>query len=77
MQRTYAIVWQQCTQNMRADMQSLPTFERVEEEADLIGVLKGIKRLVFNFEATKRLPDALVCAMNQFYKFKQSKMNQS
>ena len=73
MQRTYAIVWQQCTQNMRANMQLLPTFERVEEEADLIGLLEGIKSLVFNFEATKSLPGTLVCAMNQFYKFKQSK----
>ena len=59
---------------MRANMQSLPKFEKVEEEVDLIGLLEGIKSLVFNFEATESLPDALVCLMKQFYKFTQSKM---
>ena len=62
LERTYGIVWKQCTQNMKANLKALPTFEKMEGTSDLIALIEGIKSLVFNFEATKSLPDALVCA---------------
>ena len=58
---------------MRANLKALPTFEKTEAASDLIKLLEGIKSLVFNFEATKSLPDALVCALRNFYRYQQPK----
>ena len=63
MEHTYGIMWKQCTQNMKANLKVLLTFEKTEVALDLIQLLEGIKSLVFNFEATKSLLDALVYAL--------------
>ena len=39
----------------------------------MIQLLKGIKSLVFNFEVTKSLMGAPVCALRNFYKYQQPK----
>ena len=60
----------QCTPNMHANLEALGTFIEMEATADLLELLKGVKSLVFNFEQTKSLPDALVGATDNLYKFR-------
>ena len=58
---------------MQANLQALDTWAQTEADADLLELLKAIKGLVFNFEISKSLPDALACAMKTFYRFTQTK----
>ena len=67
MQSAYGLVYSQCTPNLQANLQGLKEFVTFEAHADLLALLKGIKSLVFNFESTKSLPDALVLGMKNFY----------
>ena len=68
LQRAYGLILGQCTQNMLANLKALNEFEQFDEDADMLALLKGVKSLVFNFEVTKSLPDALVMALKNFYK---------
>ena len=73
LEHTYGLVWKQCTQNMKVNWKGLPMFKKMEGASDLIALLEGIKSLVFNFEATKSLPEALVCAFRNSYRYQQPK----
>ena len=68
LQRAYGLVLGQCTQNMLANLKSLKEFEKFDKDANLLALLKGVKSLVFSFDVTKSIPDALVMALKNFYK---------
>ena len=68
LQRAYGLVLGQCIQNMLANLKALKEFEQFDDDADLLALLKGMKSLVFNFEVTKSLPDALAMTLKKIYK---------
>ena len=73
LQQAYGLVLGQCTQNMLVNLKALKEFEQSNKDADLLALLKGMTSLVFNFEVTKSLTDALVMAMKNFYKLYHTK----
>jgi hypothetical protein len=51
LERTYGIVWKQCTQNMRANLKALPTFQKMEAASDLIKQAQDFLSYFFCFFA--------------------------
>lgn len=63
---------------MQANIQALQRFKKCEDNTAMIGLLEGIKSLIFNFEfeVTKHIPYAslvLSLTLKNFYKFYQPK----
>ena len=73
LQKTYGLVIGQCTQNLKANLESIDDYADIGAEADVLRLLAAIKSLVFNFESTKCLADALVGSLRAFYRFTQPK----
>ena len=50
MHQAYHIKMGQCTQNVINHLKALQDFEQMEEEADVLLLIKLLKNIVFNFE---------------------------
>jgi hypothetical protein len=69
----YSLIWGQCTDVMRQKLEGQSDYDSVEEASDAIGLLKGIKSNMFNFQGHFYLPQALRDAKRRFYFMTQDK----
>jgi len=69
----YSLVWGQCSEAMRAKLESMDGHRKLSEEGDGIGLLKQIKSIVYNFQDQKYLPLALYEANRRLYACTQGK----
>ena len=70
----YSLLWGQCAPAMRAKIESLTGYESVKAASDSIGLIQGIRNIVFDVvQQNKYKPQAMHEAMRRFYKFRQDK----
>jgi len=69
MHQAYHIILGQCTQNVINHLKAMQDYERMEEEADVLLLVKLLKKIVFNFEEQKNVVDALLSADENFHKY--------
>jgi hypothetical protein len=68
---TFAVIWGQCSESMRAKLKTLPVFEDSDSKCDCIWLLKSIRGIMLRFEGQRyiflSLDDALqnLCAYKQ------------
>ena len=53
MKQAYAISYVQCTEAIRNDLDSESGFTRISKDGDLIGLLKMIDQICYNFLGNK------------------------
>ena len=70
----YSLVWGQCTDIMRAKIESLDNYVDMSGNSIGLDLLQGIKSIVYNFQSQKFLPHALHDAKRKFYGCYQGKM---
>jgi hypothetical protein len=69
MRQAYHIILGKCTQNAINHLKALQDYEQIEEEADVLLLVKLLKKIVFNFEEQKNVVDALLSADENFYRY--------
>eukprot|EP00978_Attheya_sp_CCMP212_P010678 scaffold25993_cov57-Attheya_sp.AAC.2 len=70
----YSLVWGQCTDAIRMQIEALDNYQTIESDADGLELLRiMIKDLVFNFQSPKYLPLALDESKARFYYCRQGK----
>ena len=71
MGRTYEIIWGQCSDVMRAKVESSIGFDTVHENSDVLGLIKMIKLASFDFHSQKNSAHALIEVEKAFLNFLQ------
>lgn len=71
MGRTYEVVWGQCTQPMRAKVESSPKYDSIRDQSDLLGLINQIKLASFDFHSQKNSAQALIEVEKAFLNFRQ------
>jgi len=71
--KLYSLVWGQCSEAMRAKLESVDGHHELSENGDGIGLLKQIKNIVYNFQDQKYMPLALYEANRRLYACTQGK----
>ena len=69
----YSLVWGQCTDAMRAQLETRNNHVTVATNEDVLGLLQNIKDATFNFQNQKYKPHALHEAKRRFYLSTQDK----
>jgi hypothetical protein len=72
-QMAYSLVIGQCTANMRAKLEAVVGYRDMESRSDLIGLIKTIKGLSFQFEGQQSKTRGLVLAHKRFQYLNQTK----
>ena len=52
-------------------MKALQDYEQMEEEADILLLVKLLKKIVINFEEQKNVVDALLYANENFHRYRE------
>ena len=71
MSRAYEMVWGQCSNQMRAKVEADPGYTTVRDSSDLLGLLKLIKLVSFDFHSQKSRPLGLLEVEKAFKNFRQ------
>jgi predicted RNA-binding protein associated with RNAse of E/G family len=69
----YLLIYGQCSEAMRAKLESRPNHQAVEASADAIALLENIRTVMFQFQAQRYATLALHEAKRRFYTFTQDK----
>ena len=67
----YSLVWGQCTDYMRAKLESLSNYEKLKTDCDSLGLLSAIQEVTFKFDGQKNFYHALHVAKRKLYVFRQ------
>lgn len=67
----FAIMWGQCSSNMKAKLQSVDKFEVKKTTSDVKWLLKEIKGILFTFNKRKYMHISLQQVVHKYYTFKQ------
>ena len=67
LQAAYALIMGQCTPQLKNNIEALQDFKVFDRTADVFGLIKGMKGLVFNFHSQKVLSNALALGTANFY----------
>jgi Reverse transcriptase (RNA-dependent DNA polymerase)/Zinc knuckle len=70
----YSLVWGQCTENLRAKIESVKEYDRMSKARDGIMLLKTIKSIAFNFQAHKHPLQSLYECRQRFERCRQGKL---
>ena len=68
---TYAIMWDQCSEGMKAKLTALEDFKEMRDKKDIAKLLKAIKGISMNFKTGKHLPHSLPNAMDAYSELRQ------
>ena len=71
--KAYALVYGQCTEAMRARVESAPGYVTFSPISDVIALLKAIKQIMFQYQEEKYPYHALFEAKRRFYTFAQDR----
>jgi hypothetical protein len=67
MQKAYSIIYGQCSDGVRAKIETMTNHAALSNAGDPIGLLKNIKTVMTNFQTTKYMPHAIYdCKMPLF-----------
>jgi hypothetical protein len=69
----YSLIFGQCTEAMRAKLESISSHQQIVVAADGIALLKNIKTVMYNFQSQKYAPLALHESKKRFYVLTQDK----
>jgi hypothetical protein len=69
----FSLVWGQCSDGMRQQLEASAKFSSLSESGDGIGLLGLIKVITFNFQSQKYLPHSLHDAKKCFYTWSQGR----
>ena len=69
----YSLLYRQCSEAMRAKLESRPNHAAIKAPADAIGLLENIRTVMFQFQAQRYAPLALHEAKQRFYMLTQDK----
>jgi Reverse transcriptase (RNA-dependent DNA polymerase)/Zinc knuckle len=69
----FSLVYGQCTDELRAKLESRPNHAAIEAASDSIGLLKNIRTVMFQFQSQRYGPLALHEAKRRFYLYTQDK----
>jgi hypothetical protein len=69
----YSLIYGQCSDAMRAKLESRPNHIAIEGAADSIGLLENIRTVMFQFQSQRYAPLALHEAKRCFYLFSQDR----
>lgn len=72
MKTAYSIIYGQCSDGIRAKLQALPNHEELMKKGDPIGLLKNIKSIMTDFQASKYPPLAIFEAKRRLYRYVQA-----
>jgi hypothetical protein len=67
LQRIFALVMGQCTENMRSQLLDLSTFDDIDKNLDGLKHLNAIRGIVYQFQSQKYLPHAIHESVRRFY----------
>ena len=73
MGRAYENIWGQCSQQMRAKVESSNNYDVVHNNSDLLGLLRLIKISSFDFHSQKNSFHGLIDVEKAFKNFRQPK----
>ena len=73
LKRLYPLLWGQCSDSLKAELESMPQFKIVSENADSLELLKMIKSLADNFQSEKNPFYSLHMAKRNFYMLSQDR----
>ena len=68
---TYAVIWGQCSEAMKAKLKSLPDFSARDAASDCIWILKEIKGIMLRFEGQRYIFLSLYDAHHAYYHYRQ------
>eukprot|EP00957_Ditylum_brightwellii_P079092 6015591-Ditylum_brightwellii.AAC.1 len=63
----YAVAYGQCSEAMRAKLESTDKYKAAAEASDVIQLLKLIKKIAYQYESQRYLHQAVHAAMRAFY----------
>jgi len=69
----YSVILGQCSDAMRAKLESQDEFERIADESDAVELLKLIKGIAFNFQSQKYPVQSVQETIRHFYLLRQDK----
>jgi hypothetical protein len=72
-QKVFSLVWQQCTESMNAKIKAHRDCQAIEEELNVIELLRVIKLICFNIEDEKYAPQKVHETKAEFYALKQGR----
>ena len=73
LKQTHSIAMGKCAESMRQKLEAEPGYESVKAEADVIGILRLIKRLMYNYQSHKYSSQAVHEALRNFYTLQQGR----
>jgi Zinc knuckle len=71
MQMAYSLILGQCSEGVRAKIESAPNHEALQNAGDPIGLLLNIQSIMFNHQTSKYLPHAIHESLKSLYQFEQ------
>jgi hypothetical protein len=72
-QKLFSLVWQQCTELMRAKIKAHREYNTIEQNLNGVDLLRVIKLICFNIEDEKYIPQKVHETKAAFYKLKQGR----
>ena len=69
----YSLLRGQCTDIMKQRLESLPTYDKLNEDRDGLGLLIEIKNIAFSFQSQNYLAHSLHDSKRRFYMYQQDK----
>ena len=74
LQKAYSLIHGQCTELLKSKLKTSENWETVSSQYDMLGLLEGIKTIIYKFEDQKYLPLSLHHAKKNFYAFCQGNL---
>ena len=75
LKKSYAVIWGQCTELLKARIRSDTNYTAVNDAYDAIGLFEIINRIVHRFESQKYGAQAMYLSYAKFFNFKQEDLN--
>jgi hypothetical protein len=72
-QKLFSLVWQQCTESMRAKIKAHRDYHTIEQDLNGVELLRVIKLICFNIEDEKYIPQKVHETKAAFYHLKQGR----
>ncbi len=69
--KTYQIVWDMCTDAMKAKLKAVSGFEAMEKELKVLDLLEEMRKITYNFEERRYTQHNMFMAWKKFYDMKQ------
>ena len=69
--KTFSLIWGQCTDSLKAKLESVPDWKRIHREKDALTLIKEVKNIIYKFEDQSYPMHSLFRANETVYLIKQ------